>query len=134
MQSLVYHYTQTNVEAHLAQSGSLLHWVRNVIHVRKGHPAFGLGKIRVLSTNHESVLAFTREYAGSGTQHGDQPESILCIFSFAHNPVAVRIEESDLAGTRLYDLFGGAVFPTFDDEGGLTLTLAAQSFYWLHCG
>jgi maltose alpha-D-glucosyltransferase / alpha-amylase len=134
VQSLVYNYTQTNVESHLAQSGSLLHWVRNVIHVRKAHPAFGLGSIRVLATDHESVLAFTRSYAGSGTQFGDQPETLLCVFSFAHNPVAFRIEDADMAGTRLYDIFGGAVFPSFDDDGVLTLTLGAQSFYWLHCG
>ena len=74
VQSLVYHYNQVNVEAQLAQSRSLLHWMRNVLHVRRGHPAFGLGSMRVLETDHESVLAFVRDYAGSGTAMGDQPE------------------------------------------------------------
>jgi maltose alpha-D-glucosyltransferase/alpha-amylase len=134
VQSLVYNYTQTNVESQLAQSGSLLHWVRNVIHVRKAHPTFGLGSIRVLTTNHESVLAFVREYEGSGSSFGDQPETVLCVFSFSHNPIAFTIDDADMAGTRLYDLFGGAVFPSFNDAGSLTLTLGAQSFYWLHCG
>ncbi|TFD33346.1 maltose alpha-D-glucosyltransferase [Cryobacterium cryoconiti] len=134
VQSLVYNYTQTNVESNLAQSSSLLHWIRNVIHVRKNHPVFGLGALRVVKTNHESVLAFTREYAGSGTSFGDQPETLLCVFSFSHNPIAVRIEDTDLAGLRLYDIFGGSVFPGFDAEGSVTLTLGAQSFYWLHCG
>lgn len=134
MQSLVYNYTQTNVESHLAQSGSLLHRIRNVIHLRKLHPTFGLGAIRVLATDHESVLAHTSEYKGSGTNFGDQPETVLCVFSFSHNPIALRIDDADLAGTRLYDIFGGAVFPSFDDAGVLTLTLGAQSFYWLHCG
>ncbi|TFB70018.1 MULTISPECIES: maltose alpha-D-glucosyltransferase [Cryobacterium] len=134
VQSLVYNFTQTNVESQLAQSGSLLHWIRNVIHVRKAHPTFGLGTIRVLKTNHESVLVFTRSYAGSGSMYGDQPETVMCVFSFSHNPVAFTIDDLDMAGTRLYDLFGGAVFPSFTDEGSLTLTLGAQSFYWLHCG
>jgi maltose alpha-D-glucosyltransferase/alpha-amylase len=134
VQSLVYNYAQTNVESHLAQSGSLLHWIRNVIHVRKGHPTFGLGSVRVLQTDHESVLAFVREYAGSGSSFGDQPETVLCVFSFAHNPVAFHIDDPDLAGARLYDIFGGAVFPSFDEQGSITLTLGAQSFYWLHCG
>src|SRR5258708_22467303 len=70
VQSLVYNYSLVNVESQLAQSRSLLHWVRNVIHVRKGHPTFGLGSIRVLPTNHESVLAFVREYEGTGQQFG----------------------------------------------------------------
>jgi maltose alpha-D-glucosyltransferase/alpha-amylase len=133
VQSLVYNYTLVNVESQLAQSRSLLHWVRNVIHVRKGHPTFGLGTIRVLSTTHESVLAFVREYAGSGAQFGDAPERILCVFSFSHNPVSVKIEVGE-PGSALYDLFGGGEFPTIGDDGTVTLTLATQSFYWLHVG
>ncbi|MEK6344494.1 MAG: hypothetical protein V4737_11750, partial [Curtobacterium sp.] len=33
-----------------------------------------------------------------------------------------------------YDLFGGSVFPSFDEHGSVTLTLGTQSFYWLHVG
>jgi len=133
VQSLVYNYTLVNVESQLAQSRSLLHWVRNVIHVRKGHPTFGLGSIRVLRTNHESVLAFVREYEGSGHQFGDPPERILCVFSFSHNPVSATIEVGE-PGSALYDLFGGGEFPSIGDDGTVTLTLATQSFYWLHVG
>jgi maltose alpha-D-glucosyltransferase / alpha-amylase len=134
VQSLVYHYNQINVEAQLAQSRSLLHWVRNVIHVRKAHPTFGLGSIEVLETDHESVLAFVRDYPGSGTPFGDAPERILCVFSFSHNPVSVRIALPDDAGALLFDLFGGGEFPRVGDDGRLELTLATQSFYWLHLG
>ena len=134
VQSLVYNYSLVNVESQLAQSRSLLHWIRNVVHVRKAHPTFGLGSIRVLRTDHESVLAFVREYEGSGTQFGDVPEQILCVFSFAHNPVSVSIELNDWAGMKTVDLFGGGSFPTIGDDGVLTLTLASQSFYWLHLG
>ena len=134
VQSLVYNYTLVNVESQLAQSRSLLHWVRNVIHVRKAHPVFGLGTLRVLPTDHESVLAFVREYAGSGTAHGDRPEQVLCVFSFAHNPVSVTIDFDGWYGAPLRDLFGGSDFPAVSDDGRLTLTLGTQSFYWLHIG
>ncbi|MET0992376.1 MAG: maltose alpha-D-glucosyltransferase [Lacisediminihabitans sp.] len=134
VQSLVYNYTLTNVESQLAQSRSLLHWVRNVIHVRKAHPAFGLGTITVLETDHESVIAFVRSYEGSGTQFGDSPEDVLCVFSFAHNPISVTIQAEQFAGSHLFDLFGGGEFPTVGDDGAITLTLATQSFYWLHVG
>ncbi|HEY5224849.1 MAG TPA: maltose alpha-D-glucosyltransferase [Microbacteriaceae bacterium] len=132
VQSLVYHYSQTNVEAQLAQSRSLLHWIRNVIYVRKGHPVFGLGDIRVLESDHDSVLAFVRSYAGSGSQFGDQPENILCVFSFAHNPVSVNLGAPEFAGATLYDMFGGGQFPTVAEDGRFSLTLGTQSFYWLH--
>ncbi len=134
VQSLVYNYNLVNVESQLAQSRSLLHWIRNVIHVRKGHPTFGLGTLRVLKTNHESVLAFVREYQGAGTQFGDSAENVLCVFSFAHNPVSVTIEVEGYEGATSFDLFGGGEFPTIGQDGRLTLTLATQSFYWLHLG
>lgn len=134
VQSLVYNFNLINVESQLAQSRSLLHWIRNVIHVRKGHPTFGLGTLRILDTNHESVLAFVREYQGSGTQFGDSPETVLCVFSFAHNPVSVTIQAPDYAGATSYDLFGGGQFPSFEEDGSLTLTLGTQSFFWLHIG
>ncbi|MCY7412185.1 MAG: maltose alpha-D-glucosyltransferase [Salinibacterium sp.] len=134
VQSLVYNYNLINVESQLAQSRSLLHWVRNVIHVRKGHPTFGLGGLRVLKTNHESVLAFVREYEGSGTGFGDSPESVLCVFSFAHNPVSVEIVVDGYESATTFDLFGGSRFPDIAENGTLTLTLGTQSFYWLHLG
>ena len=134
VQSLVYNYSLVNVESQLAQSRSLLHWVRNVIHVRKNHPVFGLGSLRVLSTDHDSVLAFVREYTGSGTAIGDRPEQVLCVFSFAHNPISGTIDFDGWYGAPLTDLFGGGRFPSVGDDGRLTLTLGTQSFYWLHIG
>ncbi len=131
VQSLVYNYSLVNVESQLAQSRSLLHWIRNVVHVRKAHPAFGLGGLTMLQTNHESVLAFVRDYEGTGTQFGDSPEKILCVFSFSHNPVAVTISAESLAGAALSDLFGGGAFPPIGEDGSLTLTLGTQDFFWL---
>jgi maltose alpha-D-glucosyltransferase/alpha-amylase len=132
VQSLVYHFNQVNVEAQLAQSRSLLHWVRNVIYVRKAHPVFGLGSLSVLPTDHSSVLAFVRSYRGSGAVFGDQSENVLCVFSFSHNPISVTLDAPEFAGCELYDLFGGNRFPTIADDGRFTLTLGTQSFYWLH--
>ena len=133
VQSLVFHYNQINVETQLAQPRSLLHWIRNVIHVRKAHPAFGLGSIRVLETDNESVLAFVREYEGSGGPMGDRPERVLCVFSFAHNPTSATIDLGAAnANSELFDLFGGAQFPSVTDDGRVTLTMGTQSFFWLH--
>jgi maltose alpha-D-glucosyltransferase/alpha-amylase len=132
VQSLVYNYTLVNVESQLAQSRSLLHWIRNVIYVRKAHPVFGLGSITVVPTDHESVLAFVRSYEGSDSPFGDQPEDVLCVFSFAHNPVSVTIDAPQFAGSALFDLFGGGRFPTIAEDGRFTLTLGTQSFFWLH--
>jgi maltose alpha-D-glucosyltransferase / alpha-amylase len=131
IQSLVFNYQHVNVETQLAQSSSILRWVRNVIHVRKAHPVFGLGELQILETNHDSVLAFVRDYSGSAHPSGDRPEKILCVFSFAHNPVTVTVTSPDNAGASLTDVFGGGSFPPLGIDGSVELTLGTQSFYWL---
>ena len=69
VQSLVYHYNHVNVEAQLAQPRSLLHWVRGMLHVRKAHPAFGLGDFEVCPSDNEAVLAFVRRHSRPATAH-----------------------------------------------------------------
>ncbi len=59
------------------------------------------------------MIAFVREYGGSGTPFGDSKESILCVFSFAHNPVSVDIQLDGYEGASTWDLFGGGEFPRY---------------------
>ena len=61
IQSLVYNYGMANVEAEAAHSGSLLRWTRQILSVRKNHPAFGLGGFQHVEADHEVVLAYLRE-------------------------------------------------------------------------
>ena len=131
VQSLVYHYAAVNVEAQMAQASSLLNWMRSVLHVRRAHPVFGLGDIAVLDTDNDAVLAFVRSYEGDGTYAGARAETVLCVFSFSHNPVHVTIDAPQFAGARLNDLFGGGAFPTIAEDGRFSLTFGTQSFYWL---
>ncbi|CAG7845613.1 Trehalose synthase/amylase TreS [Pseudoclavibacter triregionum] len=133
--SLVYNFRHVNVEAQLAQSRSLLQWVRSMIHIRRQHPVFGLGDLRIQKTTHESVLAYVRSYAGVSdspvASAQDRPETILCAFSFAHQPATATIELPGYEGCRLFDLFGGQEFPRVGEDGKVTLTFGSQTFYWL---
>jgi maltose alpha-D-glucosyltransferase/alpha-amylase len=132
VQSLGYHYNAVNVETQLAQSRSFLHFVRNVLHLRRAHPVLGVGSIRMLTTDNDSVLAFLRETTADECLPGEQPETILCVFSFAHNPTSVSLAlPKDLHNKGLTDLFGGAQFPTPGTNGEISLTLGSHGFYWL---
>ena len=132
VQSLVYHYSLVNVESQLAQSRSLLHWVRNVIHTRKAHPVFGFGDLTVLETDHESALAFLRSYAGTGTPRSGTRRAGALRVQLLAQPDLVHDHGAGARRTaRSTDLFGGSRFPTFDAEGRVTITLGTQSFYWL---
>ncbi|MHA7142746.1 maltose alpha-D-glucosyltransferase [Arthrobacter sp. Sr33] len=130
VQSLVYHYNHVNVEAQLASSSSLLHWMRQMLAVRRTRPAFGLGSYRNVPTEAESVLAFIREVEVDNAE-GEQPEVLLCVFNLSQHPVAAQLNLPEYAGRGLRDLFGGTPFPTFGDDGALTLTLGSHDFYWL---
>ncbi|GAB5078737.1 maltose alpha-D-glucosyltransferase [Arthrobacter sp. AD-310] len=130
IQSLVYNYSMANVEAEAAHSGSLLRWTRQILSVRKNHPAFGLGRFKHVLADHDAVLAYLRELP-AGNPAGLDGETILCAFNLSQHPVAARLRVPEYAGRGLRDVFGGQVFPEINDDGTLTLTLGSHDFFWL---
>ncbi len=132
VQSLAYHYSASNVETQLAQGTSLLHWVRNLVHLRKEHPVFGVGSLTVVPTDNPSVLAFLRDMPAEECKPGEAPETLLCVYSFAHQPVAVNLTlPESFRANKVTEITGGGAFPAPSEQGQLTLTLPPQGFYWL---
>jgi len=132
VQSLVYHYAFSNVETQLAQQASLLHWVRNLVHLRKEHPVLGVGSLRIVPSDNPSALAFVRDMRAEDCRPGERPETMLCVYSFAHHPISVDLHlPEEFRANKVTDVMGGSQFPTPSEQGRMTLTLAAQSFYWL---
>ena len=110
IQSLVYNYSMANVEAEAAHSGSLLRWTRQILSVRKNHPAFGLGAFEHVEADHDVVLAYLRELK-EGNSAGEDSETILCAFNLSQHPVATTLRVPRFAGRGLRDVFGGQAFP-----------------------
>jgi len=147
VQSLVYGYTSINVEQQLNHSGSMLHWIRQILGVRREHPVFGLGTYRNVHASAPSVLAFLRgtepvvppagarrDAHSPAAPYDAEPaadETLLCIFNLSQHPVATELDLPQFAGRGLRDIFGGGIFPPVSDDGRLSLTLGAQGFYWL---
>jgi len=120
--SLVYHYNNVNVEAQMASSASLLHWLRAMLAVRKQHPVFGRGAFEVCAADNESLLAFLRVDRSEDGTAGD--EAVLCVNNLASRPQAATIRVPDeFKGGQLADLFGGQGFPKVSDDGTITLTV-----------
>nr|WP_233571803.1 maltose alpha-D-glucosyltransferase [Cellulomonas triticagri] len=123
IQSLVHHYNNVNVEAQIAQSTSLLHWVRGMLAVRRQHPALGLGTFEVVTGDNDAVLAFLRR---------SPDETLLCVANLASTARATTLRlPAALAGSQLRDVFGGAGFPDVGADGTATFTLGSRDFYWL---
>ena len=122
VQSLVHHFSHTNVEAQLAQPTSLLHWVRGMLTVRRQHPALGAGEFEVLACDNDSVLAFCRHTAD---------ETILVVANMASTARAATVTMKDRAGWSMHDVFGGAPFASVGADGSASFTLGSRDFYWL---
>ena len=116
----VYGYQSVNVEAQQRNSGSLLHWTRRMIEVRKRHPAFGMGTFTELGGTNPSVLAFVREF-------GD--DVVLCVNNLSRFPQPVELDLHRFEGATPVELVGGVHFPRIGDLTYL-LTLPGHGFFW----
>lgn len=122
IQSLNYHYVSVNVESQISQRDSLLHFTRNILTVRKSHPAFGKGDFVLVDTDNESLLAYTRRTAD---------ETLVCVANLADHAQSGTLQLPDLADSSVQDVLGGAHFPPVSKQGTLTLSLAPRGYYWL---
>lgn len=96
----IYGYRTVNVAAARQDPGSLWHWVRHALAVRRDHTFFGDGEATWLPTDHPAVLAFRR---------GEGPEAVLVLANLGDTHVEVDVPEStdlltgvDFAAGRLH--------------------------------
>jgi maltose alpha-D-glucosyltransferase / alpha-amylase len=125
----IYGYQAINVEAQERNTGSLLHWTRRMIEIRKRHPVFGLGRCVELTGSNPSVLAFVREDHESMGDDGQRSASILCVNNLSRFPQPVELDLSRFAGYVPVECMGGVAFPPVGELSYL-LTLPGHGFYW----
>ena len=126
----IYGYQALNVEAQQRNPGSLLHWTKRMIEIRKRHPVFGLGGYEELSSSNPSVLAFVREYTGPVEEEGvDLSDHILCVNNLSRFPQPVELDLRRFKGITPVECMGGVTFPPIGDLPYL-LTLPGHGFYW----
>jgi len=106
-QGPVYGYQAVNVERQLELPASLLQWTRQMIAVRKAHPALSLGSFRDLGGKNPAVLSFLREYHG---ENGD--EVVLCVHNLSRWPQPAQLPlGSEFVGHVPVELTGKTPFP-----------------------
>jgi maltose alpha-D-glucosyltransferase/alpha-amylase len=117
----VWGYEAINVEGQLRDTSSLLHWMRNMIALRKLFRVFGRGTIEFLNPANRKVLAYLRRF---------EDEQVLCVANLSRFAQPVDLELSELAGMIPVEMLGYVEFPTIDRQP-YRLTLAPYSFLWL---
>src|SRR5215510_3688626 len=116
----VYGYEAVNVEAQVSDASSLLHWMRNMIGLRKWFKVFGRGSIEFLHPQNRKVLAYLRRY-------GD--DQILCVANLSRFAQAVELDLSSVAGLKPVEMLGYTDFPIID-RSPYRLTLNPYGFFW----
>ena len=115
-----YSYETVNVEVQQSNSSSLLWWMKRAIALRKQHPTFARGSLRILAPENRKVLAFVRE---------DPQETLLVVMNLARAPQWVELELAEYKGVRPLELFGNIDFPPISERPYL-LTLAGHDVFW----
>ena len=115
-----YGYQAVNVESQMERENSLLHWVRERVHIRKQYKAFGRGDYQEVDHPNPQVLAFIREFEG---------ERILCVNNMSSLPQPVEMNLSHLAGVTPRELSGNVEFPAIGELPWL-VTLAPHGHFW----
>jgi maltose alpha-D-glucosyltransferase / alpha-amylase len=116
----IYGYQAINVESQQHNPGSLLHWTRKMIEIRKRHPVFGVGDYTELSASNPSVLAFVREFGA---------DRVLCVNNLSRFPQPVELDLRRFEGVNPVECMGGVQFPPIGELPYL-LTLPGHGFYW----
>jgi maltose alpha-D-glucosyltransferase/alpha-amylase len=117
----VYGYRRVNVKAQRAEPGSLLNRMREMIRIRKSHPALGRGEIRFLDNPQPAVLAYLRSY---------QDQTLLSVNNLSAATQTASLDLADWAGMRPLDLFDGEEMPPIA-SAPLRLELARYEYRWL---
>jgi maltose alpha-D-glucosyltransferase/alpha-amylase len=113
-------YETVNVEVQQSNPSSLLWWMKRAIALRKQHPTFARGNLRILAPENRKVLAFVRE---------DAQETLLVVMNLSRAPQWVELELAEFKGVRPLELFGNIDFPAIADKPYL-LTLGGHDVFW----
>jgi maltose alpha-D-glucosyltransferase/alpha-amylase len=116
----VYGYQAVNVEAQERTPGSLLHWMRRIVRVRREFPAFGRGSLRFLRPDNTRVLAYLREYEGT---------TLLCVANLSRFAQYVELDLREFAGRVPVEMIGRVRFPPVGELPYL-LTFGPHGWLW----
>jgi maltose alpha-D-glucosyltransferase/alpha-amylase len=116
----VFGFQAVNVEGEEREPSSLLHWVRNMIRLRRLFKVFGRGGIEFLSPANHKILAYLRLY---------RTDVILCVANLSRTVQPVELDLSAFAGSVPVEMLGYTEFPRITTTPYF-LTLGPYGFYW----
>lgn len=116
-----YHYETINVENEDRNLSSLLWWMKRVIAMRKHIKPLGRGDLRMVSSDNNKVLSFTRRY---------QDETVVVAVNLSRFSQVANLDLSQYAGLVPEEVFSRNKFPIIK-ENPYVLTMGPHDHFWL---
>jgi maltose alpha-D-glucosyltransferase/alpha-amylase len=116
----VYGFQVVNVESQTRYDTSLLHWMRQMILLRKQYHVFGRGTMRFVKPENRKIFAFVREH---------DRDTVLCVFNLSQFAQPVELDLSEFEGRTPVEMLGKTRFPVVTAQP-YQLALSPWGFYW----
>ncbi|WMJ75223.1 alpha-amylase family protein [Cytophagaceae bacterium ABcell3] len=113
-------YHKINVLQQMSEPDSLMHWMENLIRVRKKCPEIGNGNWKTLTTNNAQVFACEAEW---------QDQKLLCLHNFGEAKAEVKIKTPYLKNAQLVNIFGDRVYKTEDSQE--VFSIEGYGYRWI---
>lgn len=118
----VYGYEAVNVEAQTRSPSSFLHWLRNMLWIRRSEGVFGIGDFDLLTSLNRSCLAYVRSVP-------EDDRYVLCVNNLSKSAQPLRLDLSRYRGRVPHELLGRTRFPVIGDEPYF-FTLPPYGVFW----
>ncbi|MGW9048135.1 maltose alpha-D-glucosyltransferase [Streptomyces lydicus] len=119
-----YEHQAVNVHDQMHDPSSLLHTNRTLLHLRREHPAFGLGTFHEVHTPNPAVFAFARHHP---QPHGTE-DTVVCVYNLSATQQYAELDLSSYQGADFLPLTSPGLAPT--PGRGSRLLLPAHGFTW----
>jgi maltose alpha-D-glucosyltransferase/alpha-amylase len=116
----VYGYQAVSVESEEQDPASLLHWMKNMIRLRRLFKVLGRGTLEFLKPSNQKVLAYLRRY---------EQDVVLCVANLARSVQPVELDLGAFKDMIPVEMVGYTEFPAIG-ELPYFLTLGPYGFYW----
>jgi len=116
----VFGYQAVNVEAAEREPTSLLHWVRNMIRLRRLFKVFGRGGIEFLKPANHKILVYLRRH---------EADVVLCVANLSRSVQPVELDLRDFTASVPVEMFGYTEFPRIG-VAPYFLSIGPYGFYW----
>jgi maltose alpha-D-glucosyltransferase/alpha-amylase len=116
-----YHHSYVNVENQEKNSTSLLWWMRQIIAIRRHHPAFARGELAMVSSGNQKVLSFLRT---------TEEETLLVVANLSQFAQEATLELPGYEGCVPFNLFSNTPFHEIA-TAEYKIMVGQNGYYWL---